>query len=569
MHQVSQYPQPKPGSAKRQPQVYTTDDPRYRRRLWVTIATPRGPQLVIAWHNILLLFVISLVSTWLVGSVVIYNYTRFRNPGAEISYLNVVWPLRWPQLRDELGQHYLSLGDQAFAWHDEEKAVRWYTAGLARSPDDLTARSRLSQIYISSGRWQLALQYLQPGLVRALGNGDRDYLQRTFDLLVEAREYSRILELATQLLPAQADARPLHQLIARAAAEACFEQADFEGALRWVSRWRLDASVEGQLLVVDIDVQRGKLPMAIGRLQDRLREEPGEATYAKELLRLLRLLGRHGEALLVAEQRAAAEPRDPGARLDLCTAWLDLGDYDRMQAVVKRFLVDFGTQPTALRELVELAVRTAQPAVVLQVKSVSAGNDAERAFYDLALVQAYLQARRYSEALATVDDLLEKKLSRQRETLLIGLRAVASFGLGYGSEGTSGLQKVEERQVLPAEDVLGLAMSLTKAGAPAAARKLLQPLAVRNFTNSPIVTELIRLDLQLNDSVALVQDLPLLLALPRAPTELLRAASPLLDERLEGQAALGKGIKAALARSGKVEAVRQEPAFMIGKSMVL
>ncbi len=524
--------------------------PAYRRKLWVQLVSPGGAtHLVFFWRRIAAVLLLLLLLGWLAAAGAAYAFVRVRHDFAGLSYLNLVWPPRWPQHREALGRNYLARGQSALAAGEFADAAQFFAAGLARVPADIAARRQLAIIYLRFGQLQAGLDILSAGLAQA--RDDLDYLKLTFGLLDELKEDTRILELARLHLPSQPDEVLVHQFVALQAAGARYQHGDYTGAEQLIADWRLDRSLEGQLLLARCDWERGYPELALLRLQQQRERFPQRDELPLQLIRFYRELGRTEQELNEALIRHAADPFSPGPRIDLLYARQRNQDQVRLNQEREAYLKDFATDPSALLLLAWFASDTGDAALARRLRDAAVAGGQPVTNFEFALVQCLALNRDYPAAQAAIDLALQGPAAADPRFAgtLAGLRALVCFGAGDTENGELHLKAFLLRQRPRANDSLLLARRLLELGATTAATRILETAVRQDPLNQAVLTELVRQQAQAGDRSALLTSVPRLLAMRKPARAVLQEATLRLDPTQPADLELRTAIQAALEKS--------------------
>lgn len=528
-------------------------DPRsraYRRKLWVRVAASGGvSRLVIFWWRIAAVLALLALCGWLSLAAGVYGFMRVKHDFTDASYLNLVFPHRWPLHRAALGRHYLERGQRAFADKQYNEAAQFYAAGVSRVPDDIAARRQLAIIYIRFGLVDAGLNILESGL--PLARGDLDYLKLLFGLLNEIRNDTKIIDLARTYLPTQVDDVLPHQFLALQAAQAHYHRGNYDEAEKIAADWRLSRSLEGQLLLARCDWERGYPDLAILRLEQQRETFPNRDELSLQLIRFYRDLSRQEDALNEALLRHVADPASPGARVDLIYSWHHKSDTTRYTRELESYLKDYATDARALMLLAWFAADTGELELARRLRAIAETQAFPVNAFELVIVQAHIFRGDYRPALEAAEASLQGPAGKDPRyiAVLSGLRALAAFGAGDPANGEVYLQSFLIREYLRASDALLLAERLTEIGARNQARNVLTTAVANDAANQAALTALIKLETTDGNLAALETHLPRLLAMRKPARTVLQEAYLKLDEATPTRAALRQAVKAAIEKS--------------------
>jgi Tfp pilus assembly protein PilF len=524
--------------------------PEYRRKLWVLIGSPGGgAKIHVFWGRLSLALVTLTLAGWFAAAGAVYGFVRVKSDFTAASYWNVALPWRWPLHRRALGEHYIALGRAELVKGNLMDAARHFAAGVARAPDDIPARRELAIIYLRFGQLRAGLDVLSVGLSGAIGN--LDYLKLTFNLLDEAQEDARILDLTQQYLPAVPDQILPHQYLALQRATAYFHLGNYDDAEHTIARWQLDRSLEGQILLARCDWERGYPALAIVQLEEQRERFPDRDELSVQLIRFYRDLGRDEAALNEALLRHVADPASPGPRIDLLYSWQKKGDTARLDRELASYLHDFSGDPAALQLLGWFASDTVNLTLARQLHALAADRGFPEQPFDLILLQTLIAHADYHEALTAAASALAKNPAKEPAftAIVSGLQALAAFGAGDPINGETYLQAFLSSRQLRASDALLLARHLTEIGAQRQARRVLATAVRSDPRNQAALTELIHLDTAAGNLPALDDNLPRLLAMRKPSRAVLQEAYLALNEATPERLALRQAVKNALAKS--------------------
>lgn len=454
---------------------FNPKDPRWRHRLWVRVESQSGPQLIVFWRRIGLVLAVLAFVGWLAAAAAVWSWVRVKRGFHEARYTDIVLPWQWAQHRAAMGRSFLAQGQAALAEKRIRDAIFLLQAGLARVPTDLPARRSLAYTYVRIGRPDLALRILRDGV--AYAGQDLDYLRLLFSLLLEAHEDEQVIDQATKLLPTTPDQQLRHQFVALQSATAHFQRGRYDQAEDLIAAWGLERALEGQILLARADWERGLRDAALLRLQQQLGDFGQRDELHLELIRFYRALKRPSDARRHALLRYFNQPDMPGPRADLIRAHHDAGESAEERREIERFLTEFRGDATALVLLAWQAVDLGDPGLVKRVRGLARNQGIEADPFELALVQALITARRYTEALTESDRLLEAARAGVGAGLppfLAGLRAVAFAGAGESERSSAALNTFLNEARMSRTDAAYLVARFKELDAHASSRRVLE-----------------------------------------------------------------------------------------------
>ncbi len=529
--------------------AFHPDDSHHRWKLWARSNEPGQPlKIHIFWSRLIFAAMLTPVLGWMFAALVVFFVIREKHEFKEIEYTNIVFPSRWPEHRKALGRYYIRRADKAY---DDEKygdALQYYVQGAIRVPEDYNARLRLGEMLVAFGNPPAAIQFLTNNLDTELA--DPHYLQVTFSLLFEYNREEQVLLLTANeqnITGPAPDQR--HQYLAFQAAKAYFHRGDYDACERQLRQRALDDMREGIVLLAQCDWERGYPQLAISRLKVAQEKFPVAPEISFQLVRLYRELGQYDLAYNESLLRLAADPVAFGPRIDLIHVLQLKGQLSRVDEEIDLYIMDFSTKKEAMWLLASFARDYGQDDLLRKLIELSRDSGRQVESYQIAEIQACLTAGHYAEAQRLAERMLA---TYPQDTFIggfvVGLRAVACYGLGDTTNGEVYLQAFLTRVRLPSSDAIFIFEKLEKLEALRAARSVLAKLVKREPYNQTALTRLIQYDATHDNIASLEENLPQLLKLSKPSRRVLQDAYVKLNDATPERAALRSSVAAAVAR---------------------
>lgn len=526
--------------------------PRYRRKLWVRVVLPDQAYWHVYWRRVAVVLVAIAVAAWFAVAGGAWAFLKFNRGYAGASYFDIAfYPWRSQPFRVGLAKHYLAAGKKEIEHQEYVDGYVHLIRGLQWIPDDLEARRTVAIMQVRYGLLHRALDTLTDGLPYG---PDLDYLKLLFGALFEAKQDQRVLALAKRMLPAKPDDVLLHQFVALQEATAHFEQGRYDDTEKVVGEWRLVDALEGQILLAKCDWERGYPERAIDRLVGQIERFPQRDELYLNLVRLNREFGRTDEARRYALLRYFNQRTSPGPRIDLMHTYHTSNDAAAEAREIETFFADFRADRQALVLVSWFAVDVLEPAVIERAHTLARAQSFPVDEIDYARIELALALRNFRGALALADEAL-KEVNEQNEdyaTSLDGLRALAWFGLKDNMTGENVLAGFLAHARLRAVDALYLARQLDLLGVPRQAREVLARACVLDPRNQAALAQLVKMDAQLGNRGALLENVPKLLRMTKPSRPVLEEALLALGQ--PGDEPLRAGISKAIASATRTPA---------------
>lgn len=535
-------------------EVQKAFDPGHRRhrfKLWVRLTSSNPPRVLyhLYWKRIGMFLAGLAVAGWLAGATAVWSFVKYRRGYTGVQWVDIAFfPVRAQHYRAGLGRHLLALGRTELEKQNYREGYSLLRAGLDRVPGDLAARREVALMQARFGMVAHSLDTLTAGATT--GREDFDYLNLMFGMLLEAQEDERAVALARELLPAAPDGKLTHQFVALQAAIAHHNRGRPDAARSLVAAWKLENSLEGQILLARCEWDQGERDTAIRRLVGQIDRFPKRDELYLQLVRLTREADRVADARRYALLRQFNQPDNPTPRIDLLHTYRATGDRAAEAREIDAYLGIFAQNDRALLQLAGFAAETGQPDLAARLAREASLRKLPGELFLVAHVQALVVALDYR----TAADLSKPPANTGPEPasyprqLLNGLHALALLGLGEASEGELQITKFIGETRLRANDALLFAKRLLQLGSPASARRALERACALDPLHQEALTELIRLDTLAGHRAGLVEHLPKLLRMRRPPRQLLEECLLRLDQAEDN--ALRAQIKTVIEKSG-------------------
>ncbi|MCF7688111.1 MAG: hypothetical protein K9M98_05445 [Cephaloticoccus sp.] len=507
-------------------------DPAWGRKLWVRLKTSDGSKIFIIWSRVWKVAVVLALAGWLGLAGAAWAFVKYKRGITEASYVDIaLFPLRHRHYRETLSTHYQALAQKQLEAGEWSKALVSLRLAIANNAKNLPARQQLADIYRQIQRPDFAIDLLEAGLKE--GATDISYLRDLFKLLQSANRNERIITLGSQFLPATPDADQTHQEIVYQIVRAELRLKQTEKAKLLLQVWKLDNTLDGQLLLADLENADGFPDLAVMRLENLARTHPKSEMIGLRLVSLYKEMDRLADARRVAIERMIKFPGSPGAHVDLISLLYDSGDMPAFDREAMSFVTRFARDNRALVLLASAAMRLHEPWLARLVRDKAPKNEAGHvsSVFQVIVMHAECLAGHYQLAIDENQVLAGyPNLSPTDQAAGIVIQAWANYGLGKTTDGETALNQflTLSTNVLNQHGAL-LARELDLLDKKAESRRVLLALVERNPGNPNYLTKLVNYDLELQHWEEVTSRLPSLLALDPPPLELLTKIWQLQD----------------------------------------
>ncbi len=532
MSDVSPTPAPQPDANAK----FTNDELRaaarpagWRRLAPVTIQrTNQGVRVLVAWKQALLAFVALLLLGWVGVASAAYLFVKYRRNFAEVKFVHMLfYPSQQDEYRETRGNYLVDLAKEQLKEQKYREAFYNLRMGVGLAPTNRDGRMLLAQFYVV---WQYP-ERAEATLVEGLefNIDDQEYLQTLFSFLLKRQADFELIKITDDLI-ARAGPSPIIderlRLIATARATAQFFRGNHDAAEDTLQKFRLTESIDGQLLAVRIEWERGEQDLVFSRLEALSAQAPENEQVYSQYSAFLREAGRTDELRRLALLRQLSYPDRPRPRIDLLYIYDKGGDEPSVQSGIANLFRDFSANGDVMLALADFAANTGRPALARRIYDhcKAAGLPWEGAA--LMTVEAHVVAKEYREALVACTEMQKEnpEWGKRFYSVFNGLQAIANYGLADVEAAQLFLSNFLTQSGVRADNLVAVSNRLVSVGANTEARQVLAQAVRTDPLNQTALTGLIRLDLAAGQADALSVHLRTLLTMRKPPLELLREA---------------------------------------------
>ncbi|MET0263199.1 MAG: hypothetical protein ABW223_09895 [Rariglobus sp.] len=485
-----------------------------------------GWQVQIYWKRMVVTLVMLALLGWIGAASAAYVFFKYRRHFSEVKFTHMLFlPWRWDTHQIAQGDFLIKNGQAALKEQKFREAFYLVRLGLIKAPANKDGRLLLAQFYsYMYRRPDLARQTLLDGF--AYHKTDSDYLKTLFSFLLQQQEDQQVLAYYKELLGNDTAITPRNQLVALAAASACYFRGNYDEAENILRRYQLESSRDGRLLIARLNWDQGEKELAIDRLRTLAGELPNDEEIYVQTVTYLREAGRDSDARRESFVRALANPRNARARIDQLYAYQKEGDTAAVKSNVEEIFRDFSKDANALLALADFAANTGDAALALRIYEYTKAQNLNWEGAALMTVEANIVSKQYQAALEMVRQLLKDnpEWGKRYYSVFNGLQAIAQYGLGDAEAAQLFLNNFLTQTNVRADNLIAVSKRLLSVGAKSQARQVLDQAVQSDALNQAALTGLIQLDLEMNNTPPLAGNVRKLLSMRRPSQEVLRTA---------------------------------------------
>jgi hypothetical protein len=485
----------------------------------------QGWQIQVFWKQLILSSIIFVVLGWLGAASAAYVFVKYRRGFTEVKFSHMLLlPAKWDEYKVARGEFLIRNAQKDMQAERYREAFYGLRLGLIKAPTHKEARLLLAQFYGLWKRPDLTRLTLTEGM--AYHRDDIDYLKTFFSFLLLQQDDQEVLSYYKELVADDPSVTPRNQLIAFAAASSCYYRGNYDEAESILRRYRLGLTRDGRLLIVRINWDRGARDQALTRLSELAVEFPNDDEIYAQTVSYLREAGRDEEARRESFIRALGNPRNARARIDQLYALHKEGDTAAVTSNAEEIFNDFIDDSNALLALADFAANSGDPLLARRVYDHTKARNLNWEGPALMTVEANIAAKKYQTALEVVRELLKAnpEWGKRYYSVFNGLQAIANYGLGDAEAAQLFLNNYLSQSSIRTDNLIAVSKRLLDVGARSQARQVLEQAVKNDALNQAALTNLIQLDLDLNNTAPLAGNVRKLLTMRRPSQDVLQSA---------------------------------------------
>ena len=480
--------------------------------------------IAIRWARLLTTLFVLFIASWISVAAALFGYFKYKKEFDEVTFTGMIaLPFRMQEHRKEMGDYHIKTGLAEIKEGNYRDALRLLRLGVMRSPSNLEGRRMLAEFYeVALKRADIAAELMLKGLDLG-GIDDIDYLKQTLRVLLRHQMDEKIQQLADKYLPNEPDLTDNNRTLAFGAANANYLRGNFDQADDYLISYNLIQSIEGLMLSAQISWDRGNQIAAITKMEHSLSRFPNSEPLLMQLSRYHREMGDLDKARRYAILRNVKDPLSPAPRLELLYIYNKANDVERELRETQRMLKQFRDDESALQSLANFAADTGKIDLARRTYEEALENEFAIGPFALLLIESHLVSKDYEGALSFSEELLKENPNwlKNRWAIFNSLRAVASYGTNRPDLGEIYLQHFIDEKNNPPQTYLAVSRRFIDTDRSQQARKILTTAYHRAPTNQQILSELIRIELELGHTENLNRLLNRLLLMRRPQMDLL------------------------------------------------
>lgn len=492
--------------------------------LWVK-RNDHGWQIKIYWKRFALFSLIIGLLGWFGAASAAYFFVKYNRGFTDVKFTDMLFlPTRWDAYEVARGNFLIEQAQSDLKKQNYRAAFDGLRLGLIKSPGNKEGRMLLAQFYTQWKRHDLSRSTLVDGFPYL--KEDPAYLKTLFTFLLQQQEDKQVLRFYHELLDNDPTLTPRNQLVAVAAASACYFRGNYDEAETILRRYQVEKSRDGRLLMARINWDRGAKDLALDLVKALAIELPEDSEIYALTITYLRAVGRDDEARRDSFFRALANPLNARARIDMLYAYQKEGDTASLSSNVEEFFLDLNKDPKALLALADFAANTGDTRLARRIYDYNKSNNLNWDGAALMTVEAFIVAKEYQSALDLVRDLFREnpEWAKRFNAVFNGLQSIAHYGLGDAETGQLFLNNFLKQDNVRTDNLIAVSKRLLSVGAKAQARKVLDQAMQADALNQAALTSLIQLDLELNNTSPLADNVRKLLTMRKPSQDVLRSA---------------------------------------------
>lgn len=490
--------------------------------------TNKGTRVTIHWKRALVSLVVAAVLGWVGLACGAYAFVKYRRGFEEVQFTHMLlYPWRQDEYRVARGEFLIAQSKKQLEKQELREAFYNLRVGLQLSPRNRDGRMLLAQFHVVWQRPDIAQGLLIDGV--EYHSADQDYLEALFSFLLQRQADSEVIDISRVLLDkvGENDFRSERvQLIAMARATALFFRGNYDLAEDALVRYKLIESVDGKILALRVDWERGERDVALDRLRELTDELPENEQVYSQYAAYLRETGKDDELRRLCLLRQLTYPDRARPRIDLLYLYDKGKDETNVTAGIEAIFGEFSQNGDALLALADFAANTGRPELARRVYDHCKAQNSNWEGPALMTVEAFVVSGRYHEALESCRFMMKEnpEWGKRFYSVFNGLQAIANFGLKDTEAAQLFLNNFLNQAGVRADNLVAVSNRLMTVGARDQARQVLLQAVKSDPLNQTALTGLIQLDLELDQMDSIGANLRLLMTMRKPPRELMQSA---------------------------------------------
>lgn len=487
-----------------------------------------GLRLRVFWGKAMVALLVLGIAAWIGAATGAYLFVKYRRNFPEVRFTHMLlYPWQKEDYRAARGKFLIEDGKRLIQERKLREAFYSLRVGLALTPTDRDGRMLLAQFFAARQYPDFAQATLLEGL--PFHRGDFEYLQALFNFLLQQQQDAVAIKVTEELL-AEAEGEAVTdrrvKLIAMARANALFFRANYDASEDTLRKYRLNDSLEGRMLGLRIDWERGDSDLALARLESLSAELPDNEEVYGQYSAYLREAGRLDDLRRLAVLRQLSYPDRPRARIDLLYLHDKAGNERQVAQGVSEIFRDFSSDTQVMLALADFAANSGRADLAKRIYDDSKARDLAWEGPALMTIEAHVVAKNYQQALAASAEIQKDnpEWAKRVYPILNGLHAIANFGLGNEEAGQLALTNFLTESGARADNLVAVSNRLVSVGAFEPARLVLSKAVQADPLNQTALTNLIRIELDADHAEDAAKNLRALLAMRKPPRTLLTDA---------------------------------------------
>lgn len=479
------------------------------------------------WGRLMAAGMVMFVSGWVSVAALLYAHFKYRGDFDDVTFTDMLMlPFTLDQHRQKMGDFHCQKGLHELKSGNFRDGLRLLRLGIARSKGNIEGRIAVAEIFeFGLKRHEKSVEILVEGLAYG-GSEDPDYIKATIRTLLRHQMDEAIQEIAVQYLPAEPELTERNQILAFGAAQANFLRGNYDRSEDYLIDYNLKEALEGLLLSAQISWDRGNHKSAITKLEKSINRFPNAETLYLKLSQYYRELEDLDQARRYAILRNVSDPMSAAPRIELLYIYNLSGDSKRETRETRRMLRQFRDDEKSLFALANFAANSGNVALAQRTYEQALENEFSIDLFALALIEAQLKDEDFAGAFDFSEELMRERPAWLTKNWAIfqSLRSVASYGFNRPDLGEIYLQDfMKEGDVAPSS-LLVIAKRFVRIDRSQQARRILSAAYKAAPTNQKILSELIKVELDLGYTEDLNDLLSSLLQMRRPQLSILTEA---------------------------------------------
>lgn len=478
------------------------------------------------WGRIGLLVCGLAILGWCLLAGVIYGVFKYQRKYSDMTVKDAfLAPFDMKAHREKVGNYNIRTAMEIFKSGNPamfSEAFMHLNSGVNRAPKNIMGRIQLARIYVAMGRQDVAIQYLEQGIIFC--KEDIDFIRLYMRLLLDRIEDVKIVNVGEKLLRDGKIENPqVKAYIAMTLSSVYAMHGDYSSSEKYLKEYNLGKTLPGILRLSKNEWEMGNREEAIKIISENFKYPKNKDPMYALLVNYYTAMGDYDTARKYSVLRSAENPFSMAQKIEHIRLLDKSGDKDIAKKLVGEFFEANKLNHVAMVHLANFVADKGDIDMMRKIYDNSVLNGFPSGTYCLLLLETMITNGDHAGAVKFSEEILRGKPSwiKRHEDVLSSLRAIAYYATGNKGEADVLLKEVQKRPRISPKVLVATARRFDSLDAPMIANAILLYTVERFPRYQTALIRLVQNELKLGDSSNIDKHVVRLIRMRRPPRELI------------------------------------------------